>query len=200
MTRLTAQQIENLPEWMPIEGFEGLYEVNCKEGLVRNSRTFRILKPNLNLSGYPFIGLHKDSKTHTKTVHRIVANSAYHHYGISTNRFDVCHLDETRTNNYIGNLVLGSRKGKKGYWLGKNRSAETRKKISEALNGKPNIKLSKRVGAYKNNKLIMVFQSTAEAGRNGFNQCNVSACCTGKLRTHRGYVWRFLDTPTALAV
>lgn len=204
MVLLSKEQIENLNEWMPIEGFPK-YEVNCREGIVRNSRTFRILKPKYDKDGYSVVNLRKDGKQHTKKNHRLVAEAAFHHYGISSDDLIVMHLDEERNDPRISNLALGTckensnfpkakqrnsdaQKGEKSHMFGKHQSTETRVKIGEAVKRK----LSKRVGAYKNGDLIMVFQSTREAGRNGFNQANVSACCIGKHKTHRGYFWKYL--------
>lgn len=205
MEKLTKEQIENLPEWMPVRDFEGLYEVNPREAIIKSLYTGRILNPSPDGDGYPIVKLYKDGKQHTKKNHRLVAEAAFHHYGISTDGLFVCHLDEERWDARIMNLALGTakenanfpkakqrnsdaQKGEKSHMFGKHQSTETRVKIGEAVKRK----LSKRVGAYKNGELIMVFQSTREAGRNGFNQANVSACCIGKHKTHRGYVWEYI--------
>lgn len=191
------------------------YEVNCREGLVRNANTLKVLKPSLDGYGYLIVSLYKDGEMHTKRVHRIIALAAFRFYNIPTDSLFVCHLDEEPNDPRIANLALGTnkenlnfekakqrlseaQKGKKAYWFGKHHSAEVKKKISEAKKGKPNTKLSKRVGAYKNGELILTFESTKEAGRNGFNQCNVSKCCNGRRRVHKGYEWHYLDTTTAM--
>lgn len=209
MERLTAQQIENLPEWMTIPDYPS-YEVNCRKGIVRNSRNLRVLKPSLSKHGYPYVRLYKDGKGHNKNLHRIVALAAFEYYNISTYTLDVCHLDEERNDPRISNLALGSHQENMNFEKAKQRiseslkgyhhSEETRMKMSEAKKGKLNIKRAKRVGAYKNGELIMIFQNTKEAVKNGFNQGNISSCCTGKLRTHKGYEWRFLDTTAATMV
>lgn len=217
MERLTAHQIENLPEWMTIPGYPS-YDVNCRAGIVRNSINLRVLKPRLSKNGYPTVILCEDRRHYTKTVHRIVANAAFGYYGIQTDGLCVCHLDEERNDPRIANLALGtnkenmnfekakerisdamkgkhkseehrkklseSRKGEKNHWFGKHLSEGHRKKISEAHP-------KKAVGAYKNGELIMIFESTMEADRNGFDSSHISACCRGKLRTHKGYEWRF---------
>lgn len=36
------------------------------------------------------------------------------------------------------------------------------------------------------------FDSTRDAGRNGFNQSNVSACCIGEQKYHKGYTWKYI--------
>ena len=97
-----------------------------------------------------------------------------------------------RLSEEIRKKMSEARKGEKNYWFGKHKSEEIRKKISEARKGIPNIKLSRRVGAYKNGELIMTFQSTSEAGRNGFSSGHVSACCRGERRVHKGYNWYYI--------
>lgn len=185
MNILSKEQISALPEWLPIQGFEGLYEVNCREGIIRNSGTLRVLKPSPNRDGYPRVVLYKGGKRIRKTVHRIVANAAFGYYNISTDGLDVCHLDEERVNPKVSNLALGTAKENMNFPKLKQRN-------SEAKRGKPNIKLAKRVGAYKNGELILKFESINEAGRNGFSQGHVTNCCLGKRNKHKGYVWKYL--------
>lgn len=40
-------------------------------------------------------------------------------------------------------------------------------------------------------EFIKTWQSTRECGRNGYNQCSISKCCNGKLKTHKGYRWSY---------
>lgn len=239
---LSKLQIESLPEWLPIQGFPK-YEVNCREGLVRNARTLKVLNPSHDGGGYPFVVLCKDGKKFPKNVHRIVATEAFSYYGIPTEGLFVLHLDETRTNSCIDNLALGtqrenmnfekakerisnamtgkslsedtkmkmseSKRGKRNPFFAKHHSEETKKKLSVSLKGEKNPNFNKHlstetrkkmsdahmkkpVGAYKNGELVMVFQSTKEAHRNGFYSSNISACCLGKAKTYKGYKWRFL--------
>ena len=70
---------------------------------------------------------------------------------------------------------------------GKHHSAEARKKMSEAKPKKP-------VAAYKGGILIMTFPSVREASRNGYDRACIIWCCNGKLKTHRGFVWRYLKS------
>lgn len=185
------------------------YEVNCRKGIVRNTLTLRVKKPRLDKYGYPIVGLFENGKVHTKTVHRLIANAAFGYYNISTDGLDVCHLDEERFDARISNLALGSRKensnfekakqrkserqkGDKGYWFNKHLSAEVKKKISDAQ--------KKPVAAYKDGILTLIFNSVKMARVYGFDSGAVSKCCNGKLRAHKGYQWRFIDTTTAMTV
>lgn len=194
MKQLGKEQIENLPEWMPVEGFPN-YEVNCRKGLIRNARTFRILKQSLS-NGYPSVRLFKDGKVWLKNVHRLVALAAFGYYDIQTGSLFVCHLDEERNDPRIVNLALGTQKENLSSPKAKQRKSEAQK--GKRLSIETIKKLSKRVAAYKNGELIMVFQSTADAHRNGFNNGAVSSCCNGRLKTYKGYQWRYFDTTTAI--
>lgn len=40
-------------------------------------------------------------------------------------------------------------------------------------------------------ELVRVWESTCEAGRNGFDQGSVSRCCLGKYKTSEGYKWSY---------
>lgn len=91
--------------------------------------------------------------------------------------YEINHISEVKTENSITNLEIVSPK-QNSNWGSRN------KRISKAQ--------SKQVGVFKNNELVMVFQSVNEAGRQGFNQSAVSRCCNGKLPHYKGYTWRYL--------
>lgn len=42
--------------------------------------------------------------------------------------------------------------------------------------------------------VVREFPSTQEAGRNGFSSGNISACCRGERRTHKGLIWRYKES------
>ena len=55
-----------------------------------------------------------------------------------------------------------------------------------------NRKGSKKVYQYnKDYNLIKIWPSTKECGRNGFSSSHVCACCLGKLKFHKGYIWSY---------
>ena len=41
--------------------------------------------------------------------------------------------------------------------------------------------------------LIRVWDSVSEAGRNGFDKANISSCCLGKVKTHKGFIWSYTE-------
>ena len=87
--------------WLPVIGFEGLYEVSSK-GRIRNSRK-KILKPLPD--GYRLlyrkVCLYKDGKMHNKRIHRIVAEA---HIPNPDNKPEVNHEDVNPRNNKASNL------------------------------------------------------------------------------------------------
>ena len=64
--------------------------------------------------------------------------------------------------------------------------------IERVSKANTNGKRSKSVGAFKDGKLVLSFPSTKEAGRNGFESSSVAKCCRGKLKTHKGYTWKYI--------
>lgn len=45
----------------------------------------------------------------------------------------------------------------------------------------------------KEGNIIKIFQSIAEVGRNGFSTCSVRACCIGKQKEHKGFIWKYMN-------
>ena len=78
---------------------------------------------------------------------------------------------------------------------GKIFSEETKKKISESHKGVyNNPKNSKQVAQYTlDGELVKIWLSANECGRNGFNQAHVADCCRGERKTHKGFIWRYIE-------
>lgn len=88
-----------MEKWLPVVGFEMLYEVSSK-GRVRKC-TGRILKASPDSRGYPKVWLIKDGKGYCPKVHRMVAGAFIGRWpkGCETN-----HKDGVKTNNDDTNL------------------------------------------------------------------------------------------------
>lgn len=84
---------------------------------------------------------------------------------------------------------------------GRQLSEETRRKMSDFQKGKQLSKETKRKLSkpvvqidLTTNKIVKVWESAQEADRQGgFDFKNISKCCKGKLKTHKGYKWMFLS-------
>lgn len=98
--------------------------------------------------------------------------------------YDVNHLDENKHNNCVWNLNLLNHDDNMRYGTGIER-------CHAALTNHPN--MSKAVQALNPTtmEVVMEFPSTREAKRQGFDSGAVSACCLGKRKSHKGFIWRF---------
>ena len=87
---------------------------------------------------------------------------------------------------------------------GMKHSEETKKKIGDAHRGKKLSEETKTKIADAKSKtvqaldkitgeVVFTFLSTAEAGRYGFNQGHVAACCRGEEKAHKGLIWRYSE-------
>ena len=169
--------------WKDISGFEGYYQVSDK-GRVRsldrkvwnaNNNTFnsikgRTLKPG-NVNGYKLVVLNKGGKRTSVKVHRLVAEA----FIPNPKRLEyVNHKDENKSNNRLGNLEWCT--AKYNVYYGEN--SRTRPVIST------NILTGEQT----------TYPSTWEAARlGGFTQTHISSACRGKLKTHKGHYWQYLE-------
>ena len=99
--------------WRSVPGYEGLYEVS-NTGLIRNRKTFRILRMMVNWDGALKVNLSNNGTQKTHIVHQIVAE-------VFVPKVEGCkfvkHSDSNKANNAADNL----------YW------SRTRQKIKEAV-------------------------------------------------------------------
>ena len=178
--------------WKDIKDFEGLYQVS-NFGRVRSlgnnkSRKTKILIPFKNKKGYLRVCLYKNGKRKMFSIHRLVAEA------FIPNLFDypeVNHKDEDKTNNFCGTPENDFNDGNLEWCESKyniNYGTRTERVSEKTTNGK----LSKIViQLTKTGELVREWPSTMEAGRNGFVQGSVSNCCRGKLKSHKGYIWKY---------
>ena len=178
----------NFELWKDVKSFEGLYQVSTL-GRVRSLDKYidvkirnvdkvlkrgNILKLTYNKNGYLKVFLCKNGKRTNFFVHRLVAEAFISN---PNNLPCVNHKDEDKTNNYPYNLEWCTVKYNINYGTHTKRSAE---------------KHSKTVYQYDlEGNLIKEWDSTREAGRNGYEAKNISACCLGRRKTHKGYIWSY---------
>ena len=172
--------------WKPVVGYEGLYMVSnwgrvksfdrwvkSRNGSVRFCKG-RILKPLTSSSGYLCVNLYKNNIKKEYLVHRLVAEAFIDN---PDNLSQVNHRDENKLNNNVDNLEWCDAK----YNINFGTCIERRSK-----------KKSKPVLQYTlDGEFVREWPSTMEAARNGFNQGNIWMCCQGKLKTYKGYIWKY---------
>ena len=157
------------------------YEI-YDDGRIWSYKSNKFLKPSTRKDGYQQVNLfNNEGKKKTYLLHRVVWEAVTS--SPIPPGYEINHRSEVKTENMITNLELMSHKQNVNYGSGIERS-------HKALTNNP--KISKAVGAFKDGKLVMTFPSIKEAVRQGFNQGNVCACCRGKLKTHKGFTWRYI--------
>ena len=170
--------------WKPVIGYEGLYDVS-NLGRIRSlnyrrtGKTF-ILKPVL-CSGYYVVNLWKNKKRSLFKLHRLIAQVFVPN---PDNLPEVDHISTIKTDNRAINIRWTDRKGNVN-----NPITKERIKKAVSINGKM---CSKPViQCTLDGKEIVFWHSMSEAKKLGFNEGNISECCQGKRKTHKGFVWKF---------
>lgn len=197
--------IENLEGeiWKPILDYEGLYEVSNK-GRVKSLNyggkkgKVRLLIPcNNKKCLYLGVLLHNGKTRKRKTVHRLVYEAfngrlpefKYMGKGNGDKMFVINHLDENKYNNCLENLELTTMAKNNNYGTRTQRMADSQR----------NHHGSKKVYQFTlDGKLVRIWPSTAECGRNGFNEGHVASCCRGvKVGTYhnvyKGFIWSYTN-------
>ncbi len=180
--------MEEINDWIPVKGYEGLYEVSGILGKVRSLNyrghrgVVRILKGGPITDGYIGINLSKNGKTKPFREHRIVAE---HFCPNPLNLPEVNHLNEKTDDNRASNLSWVTHKENINYGTRNERVAEAHRGIYNTKTSKPVLQFT------KTGEFVQEWPSISEAERNGFDSGHVSACCRGKLKSHKGFKWRY---------
>lgn len=164
--------------WKDIEGYECLYQVSDQgrvRSMLRKGTTGGILAPLVMSKGYLGVRLYKNKVGKTYKIHRLVAQAFIPN---PDNKPQVNHKSEQKWLNSVDNLEWATAK-ENNNWGTRNQ----RVSCKNNWNSKPVKQLS------LDGTLIAIWPSASEAERNGFIQSKISACCQGKSKTHRGYLW-----------
>lgn len=177
--------------WKPIPGYLDLYEISSF-GRVRSLERFindrgcvylrksKLLKLSKNKDGYLAVTLYKSGQRKTFKVHRLVAMAFIPN---PDNLPMINHKDCNPANNTVENLEWCTQKYNVSYGTANQRRSKTLQNCNH---------FSKPVYQYTlDGVLVRVWPSAAEAGRNGFCESHVAACCRGERKTHRGYIWSY---------
>lgn len=173
-----------------IPGYDGLYEVSNKGNvrtIKRQGTDDRILAGSIDRTGYKRVALCKKGITKSYAVHRLVCLTFLPN---PNGKRTVNHIDGNKLNNILSNLewMTHSENHKHAYDFLSRKSHMNGKSGKDHHNSKSVIRVCKLT------KEVMVFDSLRLATASvGGNEGHVSACCTGKRKSHKGYTWSFAD-------
>lgn len=173
--------------WRDIKDYEGLYQVSnfgrVKSLNYRHTGKEELMELCKNKKGYLQVTLYKDGKRKTFKVHRLVASAFLEN---TDNLQEVNHKDEDKTNNFVGTPENDYKDGNLE-WCSHEYNINFGTCIERVAKSQ-----SKTVLQFsKTGDFIREWSSTAECGRNGFNQGNVWSCCKGRLKSYKGYIWKY---------
>lgn len=155
-------------DWRDVDGYVGIYEVSNR-GELRRAGKAKLLKPSENSRGYMVVVLCKDGRTKGHLVHRLVA-AAFCPHPSECNV--VNHIDNNPKNNNASNLEWTTQKGNIHH---------------AAKMGVVNLRPVVR----SNGAQETIYPTLRAVEADGFNPASVCDCCKGRLKTHRGYRWRY---------
>ena len=171
--------------WKDIPGFEGLYQASNQGNIksldmrVRYKNTQhtafkkgRVLSPKTTNKGYLEVVLMKDAVRYNKRVHQLVALT----FIPNPNGYPyINHINENKKDNRVNNLE----------WC-------TPRQNNEAYYSQRNI-----VYQYDlEGKLIKEWHSETRAAESvGGDKTGIHHCCSGFLKTYKGYIWSYCPLP-----
>ena len=174
--------------WLPIEGYENLYEVSnlgrvrrlesvvtSKNGVTQKV-SGKILKPRV-VQGYLRVNLCKNGIRRSYYIHRLVSTAFIPN---PDKKPQVNHIDEDKTNNTAENLEWCTAKENNNYGTRTKRSSEKRSKPVLCV------------------ELNQIFPSLTEAARQlSLSVGNISYVLAGRSKTAGGYHFEFAEIKTA---
>ena len=177
------------------EIYEGLYKVSNLGRILsldyKNTGKPELMTPIEDRHGYYKVNLWKNGKQKTCLVHRLVAQTFLAN---PENKPCINHKIEGDEGKKI-NMVFFNEDGSVDEerttieWATyeENNNYATRTERIAKTQTKKDRQLS------LTGDLIREWPSTAECGRNGFNQGNIVSCCNGERKSHKGFRFMYYD-------
>lgn len=181
--KLTTIKIrpQRLERWKDIEGYEGLYRISSlgrvKSLNYNHTGKEKILKPRVDSGGYLQVNLSKNGKVKMFLVHRLVLSTFKPIPNME--EMDCNHIDENKANNNIKNLNWMTREENNNWGTRNERGAKSRR--------------IPVIGINIENGEVLELNSVKQGEEFGFHSGNITQCCQGKRKTHKGFKWFYKE-------
>jgi len=165
-------------KWIPVRGYEGLYEVSDLGRIRSVNRTVNgaypymrkgaMLHPSTKKNGYQHVLLYRNGNRKDVLVHRVVMESF-----VGPSDLQVNHINEDKSDNRLTNLEY--------------MTASENTRYSKA---RPIEQFDLVTG-----KTIKTYPAEYDVKKDGFDVGAVNNCCLQKPRylSHQGFGWRFVN-------
>ena len=175
-------------KYLPIEGFPDYIITSHGRVLSLKYDKMNELNQRKIRNGYMLVNLHKNGKRYYKYVHRLVAQAFIPK---PENKTEVNHIDEDKTNNHVSNLEWLTHKQNLNHGTRNERAAKT---MSDGrLKGSNNPRARAVIGFKIDGCGIKYYKCIRDCEKDGFTPQNISSCCNGKRKSHKGYSWFYAD-------
>lgn len=177
--------------WIPIKGYEGLYEIsnygNVKALNYRNRGITKNITPKKHNRGYLHVILYKQNTSKSFLVHRLVAE---HFIKKDANQNEINHKDGDKTNNHIDNLEWCTHKENIHHFL----DCLIDKKYGGVRKRRAFKRLNKVLQLDMNNNLLKTWDNLSSIKHAlNFNESHIQEVCEQKRKTAYGYKWKYAD-------
>lgn len=199
-----------MPNYIAIPGYEGLYEISedgdirSVDRIVKHGHSIKralIGKPRktqLDKDGYPVLKLSKDGIKAHYGVHRLVAIAWIDNPdGLP----EVNHINGIKTDCRKVNLewVSVSGNAKHAYKMGLRKSNWLGKGSMTGRFGAAHNQAKAVVQLTMSGEIVRTYSFIKEAKKYGFQPTHIGACAKGKEKHHRGFKWKYIDSPLNIA-
>lgn len=164
--------------WKDIKEYEGLYQVSSLNRIRSLDRYVihpkskglrlikgKILKQSKDRYGYPIVNLSKNCKVKMFRIHRLVAEAFIPN---PDNLPLINHKNELKDDNSLENLEWCDYQYNNSY-------SRSKPVLQYTLDG----------------EFVREWSSATEAEKYGFISYHIYACCNGKRKSHKGFIWRY---------
>lgn len=178
-------------KWLPVVGYEGLYEVSNIGNVRSLFRYKKVLKPTKTTNGYYYVQLFKNKIGTNHYLHRLVAMAFIPH---EDDKPFVNHKDEVKTNNNTENLEWVSHVENCNWGTAIARRLANTNYANRRINNANQIKTcSKPILQFtRGGEFIREWSSASECARElGLSSVSgIRKCVLGERKTAFGYVFK----------